>query len=129
MPWPGAPKSASSPPINLPSVRYPHTLNENSSMADVADAMRTAFNGLAVHEQAFANLPDTIATSSSAASAAVLEQIQSETVTPAPYIPLGGPTANRPPSPVNYGVYFDTDLGFPVWWTGTGWVAASGMPA
>jgi hypothetical protein len=80
-PWPGAPKSASSPPINAPSTRYPNTLNEHSSMGDVAEAMRTAFNGLTVHEQAFANLPNQIKTQASAAANTVLENVQSENVT------------------------------------------------
>jgi hypothetical protein len=80
-PWPGAPKSASSPPINAPSTRYPNTLNEHSSMGDVAEAMRTAFNGLTVQEQAFANLPGQIKTQASAAANTVLENVQSENVT------------------------------------------------
>ena len=81
MPWPGAPKSASSPPINPPSVRFPFTLNEHSSMGDVADAMRTAFNGLTVHEQAFANLPGQIKTQAAAAATTAVENVSSENVT------------------------------------------------
>jgi hypothetical protein len=80
MTWPGAPKSASSPPINPPSQRFPFTLNEKSSMGDVADAMRTAFNGLAVHEQAFANLPAQIASQATAAATTVVQNISSENV-------------------------------------------------
>jgi hypothetical protein len=80
MPWPGTPKSQQSPPINVPSVRFPATLNENSSMADVADAMRTVFNGLTVHEQAFANLPAQISAQSAAAAVAAIENISSESV-------------------------------------------------
>jgi hypothetical protein len=80
MPWPGTPKSQQTPPINPPSVRFPATLNENSSMADVADAMRTAFNGLTVHEQAFANLPEQVAAQAKAAATQVLETISAQTV-------------------------------------------------
>jgi hypothetical protein len=73
-PWPGAPKSQQAPIINPPSTRFTSPLNENSTMGDVADAMRTAFNGLTVHEQAFANLKDmvttAVTTSVSAASSA-----------------------------------------------------------
>lgn len=37
-----------------------------------------------------------------------------------------GTTANRPTSvPTGY-MYFDTDLGKPIWWNGTGWVDATG---
>ena len=76
-PWPGTPKSQQTPPINPPSVRFPFTLDENSTQADVHDAIRTAFNGLTVHEQAFANLPAQVA--EQAATAAV-ENISSEVV-------------------------------------------------
>lgn len=68
MPWPGSPKSQQTPTINPPSMRYPHTLNEKSSMKDVADAVNTAFDGLTVHEQAFANLPGQIASQASTAA-------------------------------------------------------------
>lgn len=78
MPWPGAPKSQQAPAINPPSMRFPYSLNENSTMADVADAMRTALNGLTVHEQAFANLPSQIAAQASAAATAAVENITSE---------------------------------------------------
>lgn len=80
-PWPGAPKSAASPPINKPSVRFPYTLNEHSTMGDVADAMRTVVNGLTVHEQAFANLPSQISTQAAATAQMVVENIASENVT------------------------------------------------
>jgi hypothetical protein len=80
-PWPGAPKSASSPPLNPPSTRFPFTLNEHSSMGDVADAMRTAFNGLTVHEQAFAQLPDQIKTQAASAATTAVENVSSENVT------------------------------------------------
>lgn len=37
-----------------------------------------------------------------------------------------GTTANRPASPVAGQRYFDTDLGRPIWFDGTGWVDAAG---
>ena len=45
--------------------------------------------------------------------------------------PLNGSTANRPistailPTPIGQ-FYFDTTLGFPIWWNGTDWVDATG---
>jgi hypothetical protein len=74
MPWPGAPKSQNTPPINPPSMRFPYSLNENSTIGDVADALRTAFNGLTVHEQAFAALPKQVATQAAAAATSAVEQ-------------------------------------------------------
>jgi hypothetical protein len=50
-------------------------------MGDVADALRTAFNGLTVHEQAFANLPQQIASQAATAATAAVENIESETTT------------------------------------------------
>lgn len=41
----------------------------------------------------------------------------------------GGTTANRPTSPLNYSQYFDTDLGKPIWYDGSGWVDATGASA
>lgn len=41
----------------------------------------------------------------------------------------GGETAGRPSGPVDYEMYFDTDLGLPVWWTGSDWVDATGASA
>jgi hypothetical protein len=38
----------------------------------------------------------------------------------------GGTTANRPSSPDNYDFYFDTDLGQPIWYDGSGWVDSTG---
>lgn len=38
-------------------------------------------------------------------------------------------TANRPSSPVTGDSVFDTTLGQPVWWDGSGWVDAGGAPA
>lgn len=41
-----------------------------------------------------------------------------------------GPTANRPTARLWVGrQYFDTDLGYPVWYDGTKWVDASGTTA
>ena len=79
MSWPGAPKSQQTPPINPPSMREAPKLNENSTMGDVARAVSTAFAGLTVHEQAFANLPSQIASQASAAATAAVEQIESQT--------------------------------------------------
>lgn len=82
MAWPGAPSSQQSPPINPPSVRFPSTLNENSTMADVAEAVRTVVNGVTVHEQAFAALPAQIAAQTkTAVTQAVTEFVSNETVT------------------------------------------------
>ncbi len=38
----------------------------------------------------------------------------------------GGSTAGRPGSAKDYQPYFDTDLGYPIWWSGSAWVDASG---
>lgn len=78
--WPGTPKSQQSPKINVPSVRFPNTLNENSSTGEIVQALRTAFNGLTVHEQAFANLPAQISSQATTAATAAFESIQSENV-------------------------------------------------
>lgn len=44
-----------------------------------------------------------------------------------------GTTANRPAAPASVmwvgRMYFDTDLGFPIWFVGPGWVDATGAPA
>jgi hypothetical protein len=38
-----------------------------------------------------------------------------------------GTTVNRPKSPLQTGQqYFDTTLGYPIWWSGSKWVNASG---
>ncbi len=39
----------------------------------------------------------------------------------------GGPTAERPSEPRDYQMYFDTDLGLPIWYDGTDWVNAEGI--
>lgn len=41
----------------------------------------------------------------------------------------GGTTGQRPVTPVTYQAYFDTTLGIPVWYTGTQWVNAAGVPS
>lgn len=79
MSWPGTPKSQQSPALNPPSQRTPPVLSENSTMKDVAEAMGVAFDGLTVHEQAFANLPSAIETAATAAATAAVETIESET--------------------------------------------------
>lgn len=38
----------------------------------------------------------------------------------------GGETAGRPIAPELYEMYFDTDLGLPIWYDGTNWVDATG---
>lgn len=38
----------------------------------------------------------------------------------------GGSTGSRPGSPKNYQQYFDTDLGYPIWWDGSNWVDGQG---
>lgn len=41
-----------------------------------------------------------------------------------------GTTANRPVVNLYTGKpYFDTTLGYPIWWDGTQWVDATGTPA
>lgn len=81
MPWPGTPKSQQSPPINPPSTRFPYSLDEKSSMQDVADFARTVVNGLTNHEQAFANLPTQIATQAKTAATQAIQNISSQITT------------------------------------------------
>lgn len=81
MTWPGTPKSQQTPAINPPSQRNFPSLHEGSTMADVAKAVNTAFDGLTVHEQAFANIPKQIAAQAGAAATAAVENITNETVT------------------------------------------------
>jgi hypothetical protein len=50
-------------------------------MGDVVDAFRTVFNGLTVHEQAFANIPSQIKTQAAAAATTAVENVSSENVT------------------------------------------------
>ena len=76
--WPGIPKSQQSPAINPPSMRAVPALNENSTMADVAHSMKVAFDGLTVHEQAFANLPAQVKAQAAAAATEVIQNISSQ---------------------------------------------------
>lgn len=39
---------------------------------------------------------------------------------------FGGATADRPDDPFLYMMFFDTDLGLPIWYDGTNWVDATG---
>lgn len=80
-PWPGAPKSQQTPPINPPSMRKFPSLNENSTMSDVASAVQVAFNGILDHEQAFANLPAQIKSQASATATNVYQNVQQENIT------------------------------------------------
>lgn len=50
-------------------------------------------------------------------------------VVPRKYVTLNGNTNSRPASSVLGQFYFDTDLGYPVWNNGNGWVDASGNSA
>lgn len=43
------------------------------------------------------------------------------------FVTLNGSTANRPRGSVLGQSYFDTSLGKPVWWNGTGFVDATGI--
>ena len=79
--WPGTPASQQSPPINPPSVRNFPSLNEHSTMGDVAEAVKVAFDGLTNHEQAFANLPAQISSQASAAATAAVVNVESQTTT------------------------------------------------
>ena len=81
MPWPGTPASQQTPPLNVPSTRTPPVLSEHSTMAEVAEAVGKAFEGLTVHEQAFAALPTQVAAQAKAAAEAAVENVENETVT------------------------------------------------
>lgn len=50
-------------------------------------------------------------------------------VVPRKYVNLNGATLLRPTAPSQGQYYFDTDLGKPVWFNGTTWVLATGVPA
>lgn len=41
----------------------------------------------------------------------------------------GGATAERPDNPLDFEMFFDTDIGMPVWWDGSDWVDATGSSA
>lgn len=45
------------------------------------------------------------------------------------YVTANGTTANRPPSPVTGQYFFDSTLGKPIWYSGSAWVLATGVPA
>lgn len=40
-----------------------------------------------------------------------------------------GTTAQRPKKPTTGDTWFDTTLGYPIWWSGTQWVDATGVAA
>ncbi len=42
---------------------------------------------------------------------------------------ISGDTASRPATPATGTMYFDTTLGMPVWYDGSGWVDATGTTA
>ena len=50
-------------------------------------------------------------------------------VVPRKFVTLNGATTARPTSPVKGQSYFDSTLGYPVWYDGTQWVDATGTPA
>lgn len=37
-----------------------------------------------------------------------------------------GPTVFRPATPATGQYFFDTTVGLPIWWNGTGWINAAG---
>lgn len=45
------------------------------------------------------------------------------------FVTLNGATANRPVSSILGQFYFDTTLGYPVWWNGSTWVKYDGTAA
>lgn len=46
---------------------------------------------------------------------------------PLGFITSNGTTANRPTQGITGQTYFDTDLGYPIWFNGTSWVNATGQ--
>ncbi len=46
---------------------------------------------------------------------------------PLGFITANGTTANRPTQGITGQQYFDTDLGYPIWFNGTSWVNATGQ--
>lgn len=52
--------------------------------------------------------------------------LQNDSIGPDKLALQGGATVSRPGSPKNYQSYFDTDLGYPIWWDGSNWVDAQG---
>lgn len=52
---------------------------------------------------------------------------QIDNFTQASAIPDSGETASRPTEQLQVGqLYFDTDLGLPIWWNGSDWIDAAG---
>ena len=45
------------------------------------------------------------------------------------FVTLNGTTALRPPSPVTGQFYFDSTLGYPIWWNSSAWVKSDGTAA
>lgn len=39
----------------------------------------------------------------------------------------GGLTSSRPENPQTFEQYFDTTLGYPIWWNGAAWVDSTGV--
>lgn len=44
------------------------------------------------------------------------------------FVTANGATASRSTAPVIGQFFFDTSIGKPVWWNGSGWVLATGSP-
>lgn len=92
--------------------------------AELAAAAQAAIDTLAEHLQ---RLQDSCLLSQTAADFAQTV-LQNFTALQAVVNPAGA-TATRPTSPPVGLPYFDTDLGRPVWFSGTGWVDATGGAA
>jgi hypothetical protein len=119
----------STPPLQQ---RRPFDLN-GKAHPDVVDAIRYAFSGILdlqlaneVNVGKIAALKPSTATTAAATTTTTIDAAGVLTIIYT-YVFIGGPTTNRPTSPANYTVYFDTTLGFPVWWTGSAWVDSAGM--
>jgi hypothetical protein len=50
-----------------------------------------------------------------------------EALVPLRFVTANGTTANRPTQGITGQTYFDTDLGYPIWFNGTNWVNATGQ--
>ena len=50
-----------------------------------------------------------------------------EALVPLGFVVANGTTANRPTQGITGQTYFDTDLGYPIWFNGTDWVNATGQ--
>lgn len=44
------------------------------------------------------------------------------------FVTLNGVSASRPTSSILGQFYFDTTLGYPIWWDGSQWVDSAGTP-